>query len=80
MKSAVDEVGARKFLGYTCCKRKERAELHISDKSVLRFKDNIRELTKIRGGKSFKQLLRALKPVIRGWANYLGLGLCSLSN
>ena len=72
-KSAVSEVGRRKFLGYTCSKWHDKIRLFISKSSVTRFKGKVRELTKIRGGVSFKQLLAGLKPLIIGWANYFKL-------
>lgn len=69
-KSAVGKAEDRKFLGFTCRKLANRTTLHIADASVRKFKDKIRETTKIRGGKSFKTLLKELKPIIKGWRNY----------
>lgn len=72
-KSAVDLVDNRKFLGYKCCSNKRRTTLRIAPQSIQRLKDKVRAITKIRGGKSFKMLLKELKPLITGWRNYFHL-------
>ena len=55
-----------KFLGFDITKK----YLQVNLDSIKAFKNKIRECTKIRGGKSMEQILRELKPVIRGWGNY----------
>jgi group II intron reverse transcriptase/maturase len=63
-KSGIGE--SAKFLGFMITKK----YLKVDRASINAFKDKIRECTKIRGGKSMCQILKELKPIIRGWGNY----------
>lgn len=47
-----------------------REGLTIKSEKVKAFKDKIRELTKIRGGRALTQILKDLRPIINGWGNY----------
>ena len=47
--------------------------LGIRDKSIDRFKDRVRTLTKRYQGRNVEAILEDLNPVIRGWANYVGV-------
>ena len=64
-----EKSGVRKegqILGFVVSKR----SLEIMPKALRRFKDKIRDLTPIRGGRSVESILEALAPVIRGWGEY----------
>lgn len=43
------------------------------EKSVKKFKDEIRNLTRRQQGKNAKQVISRLNPVIRGWGNYFSI-------
>ena len=47
--------------------------LGIRDKSIDRFKDRVRTLTQRHQGRNVEAILEDLNPVIRGWANYVGV-------
>jgi RNA-directed DNA polymerase len=70
-KSAVDAPSRRKFLGFTFSAKK--ATLLIAAKSIARFKDRIRELTRRRRGRSATQTTAELTVYLRGWLGYFGL-------
>ena len=57
------------FLGF----RFRNYRLGIRDKSIDRFKDRVRTLTKRYQGRNVEAILEDLNPVIRGWANYVGV-------
>ena len=58
-----------KYLGYVV----EKDVLKISPSAIPRFKDKIRDLTKIRGGRNVGMIIAELGPVIRGWREYFKL-------
>lgn len=66
-KSQVCLVNQTKFLGYTIQKS---GSLSIAKKSVERFKDKVRKLTKRNRGMKFGQIINELTPMMRGWLNY----------
>ena len=57
------------FLGFHF----QNYRLGIRDKSIDRFKDRVRTLTKRHQGRNVEAILEDLNPVIRGWANYVGV-------
>lgn len=67
-KSAVDQPGKRKFLGFTIGGKTAKA--YVSTKALERFKDRIRELTR-RGIPALK-LIGSLNRYLRGWVGYFG--------
>lgn len=67
-KSAVDQPGKRKFLGFTIGGKTAKA--YVSAKALERFKDRIRELTR-RGIPALK-LIGSLNRYLRGWVGYFG--------
>lgn len=69
-KSGVRHCSEVKFLGYTVL---PGGGIRISDKSIARFKDKIREITKRSRGISFTQVISELNKAMRGWSNYFGL-------
>ena len=75
-KSGVRHCSEVKFLGYTVL---PNGGIRIADKSVERFKDKVREITKRSRGARFEQVINELNLVIRGWCNYFHLANCWLS-
>jgi RNA-directed DNA polymerase len=69
-KSAVARPVERKFLGFSISKAGKRRL--IAPKSLLRFKQKIRELTSRIGGLSIKQVAKTLSSYLRGWKGYFG--------
>jgi len=47
--------------------------LGVRAKSIERFKDRVRTLTQRQQGRNVEAVLEDLNPVIRGWANYVGV-------
>jgi RNA-directed DNA polymerase len=72
-KSKVCEVNQTKFLGYTIQKD---GNLSIAKKSIDRFKEKVRPITKRNRGIKFGQIIAELTPVIRGWLNYFHHARC----
>lgn len=72
-KSQVCEVNQTKFLGYTI--RKDGG-LNIAKKSIDRFKEKVRGITKRNRGVKFKQIVLELTSVMRGWLNYFQYTRC----
>lgn len=71
-KSAVDRPSKRKFLGFSFSVRK--ASRLISDPSLERFKDKVRELTRRRRGINAVRMVEELTAYLRGWVGYFGQG------
>lgn len=69
-KSAADRPWKRSFLGYTVCSRKYNIRLRVANKSVKRFKDNIKALLRMAKGWSIRKTVKELAPKLRGWINY----------
>ena len=68
-KSAVDRPWKRKFLGFSfTCHRQPK--IRVSPKSLKRFKDRIRDLTKRSRGQSMEVRLAKLNAYLRGWSGY----------
>jgi RNA-directed DNA polymerase len=72
-KSQVCEVNQTKFLGYTI---QIDGSLSIAMKSVDRFKEKVRSITKRNRGIKFEQIIAELIPVMRGWLNYFHHARC----
>ena len=72
-KSQVCEVNQTKFLGYTIQKD---GNLTIAEKSIERFKEKVRSITKRNRGVKFEQVIAELVPVMRGWLNYFRYARC----
>jgi len=70
-KSAVARPARRKFLGFSLGGGKD-PKRRIAPKSLKRFKDKVRELTRQGKGQCFEQLSQKLCPYLRGWAGYFG--------
>lgn len=70
-KSAVDRPSNRKFLGFTFT-RGRAARRKVSEKSVLAFKAEVRELTSRTRGRTLRQIVKELRTYILGWRGYYG--------
>ena len=57
------------FLGF----RIRRGYVTVRPKSIERFKDRVRWLTRRQQGRNVDQVLQDLNPVLRGWAQYFGV-------
>ena len=66
-KSGVKHCSETKFLGYTLL---SGGDVRVSDVSVRRLRDKIKEKTRRNRGVKFEQVIKELNAVIRGWANY----------
>ena len=73
VKSAVAPVQERKFLGYRLL---PGGRLGIAPKSVLRFKDRIRELTRRNRGVSFALAVEQVRSFVTGWVVYYRMAEC----
>lgn len=69
-KSGVRHCSETKFLGYTLL---PGGNVRISDTSLKRLKDKVREITKRNRGVKFEQVIKDLNAVIIGWTNYFYL-------
>jgi RNA-directed DNA polymerase len=70
-KSAVDKPSKRKFLGFTFTDE-DKPRRKISDKSIKRFKDKIREKTNKEKRVSVENLIISLNVFLSGWIGYYG--------
>lgn len=70
VKSGVRHCSNTKFLGYTLL---PEGGIRISDQSINRLKDKIREITQRNKGVSFEQRILELNQVIIGWSSYYRL-------
>ena len=70
-KSSVARPWHRKFLGFSFTSSKE-PKRRIAPKSLARFKQRVRELTRRNGGVSMAQRIHRLAVYLRGWRSYFG--------
>lgn len=71
-KSAVGKASDRKFLGFSLTSGKDLHRRRISDESIKRFKEKIRQLTDRHWRISFKERIEKLTLYLRGWRGYYG--------
>ncbi|MEM9983804.1 MAG: group II intron reverse transcriptase/maturase [Bacteroidota bacterium] len=69
-KSGVGPCSSVKFLGYTIL---EGGGIRVADKSLERFKQKVREITKRNRGVKFSQVIEELNQMIQGWMIYFRL-------
>jgi group II intron reverse transcriptase/maturase len=69
-KSGVRHCSQVKFLGYTCL---SGGGIRVADKSIMRLKEKVREITRRNRGVRFAQVIDELNQAIRGWTNYFSL-------
>ena len=73
-KSAVDRPWKRKFLGFSFIGGlKTEFRIRIAKKSIKKFKDRIRQITKRNRGVSLEQVVNELNLYLRGWLGYFKL-------
>jgi len=70
-KSAVARPAERKFLGFSMTSGRE-IKRSIAPKSLVRFKQKVRELTGRTRGISIEQMTKELSSYLRGWKGYFG--------
>ena len=70
-KSAVGRPWERKFLGFSFT-AKEPQRRRIAPKSMDRFKDRVREITRRTRGVSLQEMVNNLNVYLRGWYGYFG--------
>ena len=70
-KSAVARPWERKFLGFSFT-AKEPQKRRIAPKSMVRFKDRVREITRRTRGVSLQYMVDDLNVYLRGWHGYFG--------
>ncbi len=66
-KSAADRPSERKFLGFTIG---SKGKTSPAKKSLARFKDKVRNITRPTKGLNIAQVFEKLNPLLRGWLNY----------
>jgi len=71
-KSAVSYPWWRPYLGFSFTSRRETPHIRIHSKSILRFKQRVRELTGRSCGLSIEQVIARLNTYLKGWWNYFG--------
>lgn len=71
-KSAVARPSERKFLGYSFTAQRQ-ARVKIAKASVKRLKDRVQELFDGSAGRSLRNVITALAPLLRGWISYYRL-------
>ena len=76
-KSGVRHCSEVKFLGYTIMSGGGK---RVADKTIDRFKDKVRMITRRSRGIKFEQLIKELNRIIVGWRNYFRLANKWLSN
>lgn len=68
-KSAVERPWKRKFLGYSVTVQRD-TRLRIAPQSVARLKDRVRQRLRTGRGRSLRQTIEDLNPLLRGWIGY----------
>jgi hypothetical protein len=72
-KSKVGSPRRLKFLGFSLWKLKEKSGIRVHEKSLKRFEDKIRKITKRNRGVSLTRVLQELKTYAIGWLGYYGI-------
>jgi len=76
-KSGVRHCSEVKFLGYTII---SGGGIRVADKTIERFKDKVRVITRRNRGIKFEQVIKELNTIIAGWTNYFRLANTWLKN
>lgn len=71
-KSTVARPWERKFLGFSVTAQRD-ARLRIAKSSVQRLMQRVRELLRAGRGRSLRNTIKTLNPLLRGWINYFQL-------
>jgi len=73
-KSAVDRAWHRPFLGFSFWMAPGRVvRVRVSDQSLVRMKDRVRQITSRSGGRSLVQVAEELRQYLLGWKGYFQL-------
>jgi len=73
-KSAVDRARSRSFLGFTFWNpRGWPVRLAVSDRSLVRMKNRVRQITRRSGGRSLIHVAKELREYLLGWRGYFHL-------
>lgn len=72
-KSAVDRPWKRSFLGFTFTLGGKYKRIKVSDKSLKRFRQRIRGITRRTRGRTIKHIVYDLRNYLLGWKAYYGL-------
>jgi len=73
-KSAVARPETRHFLGYRLHPQADGSvEILLSERSVKRLREKVRELTPRAGGRSLEQTIRKINSYLRGWLGHFGV-------
>ena len=75
-KSAVERPWKRKFLGFSLFLMFGKASARISEQSIKRYKDKIREVLSRSKPMTLEQRIIKLNQVNVGWINYYGIAKC----
>jgi hypothetical protein len=71
-KSAVDRPWNRTFLGFTFTRRQPNRR-QVSEKALKTFHAKVRELTGRTRGRTIRQIVTALRQLMRGWRAFFGV-------
>ena len=74
-KSSVSRPWYSKFLGFSVTRYMGHTRTVIHDKSLVRFREKVRELTARKRGHSIRQVVRELNEYLRGWIGYYRIGI-----
>jgi group II intron reverse transcriptase/maturase len=69
-KTTVDYVGWIKFLGFSFYQYKGEARVRVHQKSIIKMKDRIRELTSRSNGWGNDKRIEKIRSYVTGWVNY----------
>lgn len=72
-KSAVDRPWKRKFLGFSFYKTAKGILIRAHEKSILKLKDKIKQITSRSNAMSELQRISTLNSLFRGWVSYFGI-------
>ena len=73
-KSAVADPSSRHFLGYRLHLRRDgQVDILLSERSVKRLRERIRELTPRAGGRSLKAVIAGVNRYLAGWMGHFGV-------
>jgi len=72
-KSAIRRPWECKFLGFSFTNSRNNPEIRLHWKTIKRFKERVRELTRRTRGRSLAQVIRELTEFFRGWWGYYRL-------
>ena len=71
-KSKVRKASFSKFLGFSFYGNKEGRRVRISEESLRRLRQRVKEILRRGRGRSLGRVIEELNPLLRGWLNYYG--------